>query len=221
MTMNEQNILQTPTIPPQPTETKKKPLLIALLSLGLLIILSGAVFVGIQIGKRQKIQTPSEILFNQPTIQATPTTDPTAGWKTYTNSQIGYQLRYPQNWNYKERSDTNADQEVWFGTQNSENIVTLYVEKNNHLGLVSDGGKLITCRELSTKYEKLGEKTYTTTVGGFSATEIFLPGGQNPAQDIICFEKDKKAYEFQHFYDTTIDSKVIFDQILATFKFLE
>ena len=74
MIMNGQDVLQTPAVSPQPTETKKKPLLI---TLGLLIILGGAVFAGIQIGKKQKTQTPGEILFNQPTVVFTPA--PTCG----------------------------------------------------------------------------------------------------------------------------------------------
>ena len=74
-----------------------------------LIIVTGSIFVGIQIGKNQTptkqsitpqptaIPTQTAI---SPTVQptASPATNPTANWKTYTNSEYKFSFMYPADW---------------------------------------------------------------------------------------------------------------------------
>ncbi len=135
-----------------------------------------------------------------------PSTDPTAGWKTYTNEKYGYSLKYPTDWQYKERELTIAAQEVWFGNKNLENIITFYVNKDKYLT-----EEKITCLQKGGKEIMVGEN---------KGLIEYFPDGQNPAQDFVCFEKRGRSYEFQYVYSTSVDSKNLFNQILSTFKFL-
>jgi hypothetical protein len=75
-----------------------------------LIVITGSVFIGIQIGKNQL--TNQQSINEQPIIpltQATttptvlpttpsPTINPTTDWKTYINTKYRYQLLYPSDW---------------------------------------------------------------------------------------------------------------------------
>jgi len=65
------------------------PKIILFVILGLLVA-GGLVYAGMNIGKKQ---TPTVVV--PPVIEPTPTPDPTADWKTYTNSEYGYSIKYP------------------------------------------------------------------------------------------------------------------------------
>lgn len=60
-------------------------------------------------------ECPTTTNTNSTTNQNTNTaTDPTAGWKTYTNTDLGYTVNYPANW---KTSTCSGNETVWFGTQ--------------------------------------------------------------------------------------------------------
>lgn len=98
---------------PKPTKSWTKPILVSLIGI---LIAGGLVYAGAQIGKNQTpdrqpviaqpTATPAEIVAD-PTAMPSPATispavDPTAGWKTYSNSQIGASIKYPSDWTMKE-----------------------------------------------------------------------------------------------------------------------
>ncbi len=101
------------TLVPEPTKNWTKPILLSFIGI---LIAGGLVYAGVQIGKNQTpnqqsviaqpTTTPAEIAAN-PTATPSPATvspavDPTAGWKTYSNSQIGASIKYPSDWTMKE-----------------------------------------------------------------------------------------------------------------------
>lgn len=45
---------------------------------------------------------------------ASPTPDPTADWKTYTNTQYGFEVKIPQDWMVGQLNDTSSDQLTYF-----------------------------------------------------------------------------------------------------------
>jgi len=117
----EENIVQDQTN--QPTEVQNQPpkpwLKIVLLGLVGLIVVGGLVFAGYKLGQREeqaKLPQPTPVSFLTPTStptptpktspitvvatpsELTPTPDPTADWKTYTNTKYGYSIKYPSNW---------------------------------------------------------------------------------------------------------------------------
>ena len=79
-----------------------------------LVVITGSVFVGIQIGKsqtnnqksitNQPTYFPTQVIIN-PTIESSernPTINPTADWKTYVNKEVGITFDYPSNWTLEE-----------------------------------------------------------------------------------------------------------------------
>jgi len=96
---------QTP-VPTPPSTNWSNILLFTILGL---IVVAGLVLAGIQIGKSQtSIQqpaveqqtiSPTQTAVNPTDLPVTPspTTDPTADWKTYKNIALGFEIKYPPN----------------------------------------------------------------------------------------------------------------------------
>jgi hypothetical protein len=116
-----QPLTQVPTPVSTPTNWVK---IILFISLGIVVVI-GSVFVGIQVGKNQipnqqpiavqptalpteKVIYPTSLPITS--ITETPTVDPTANWKTYTNSTYKFLIKYPNNWISK--SYTPADSRI-------------------------------------------------------------------------------------------------------------
>jgi hypothetical protein len=104
------------------------------------------------------------------TNQATNTNtvvDPTAGWKTYTNTSIGYTVKYPPTWNIYTCPDNIA---VWFGTTpipcQSEGPGNDFV-----IDRMQTGFSLATTIS-ETKSGMVAPKETTVIVGGESGTRL-------------------------------------------------
>lgn len=97
--MQENQIPVAPVVTPQVVieQPKQSNFLVILLSVLLFISVSIAGFFAFQTQKLVKELnlvkvTPTPITMVEPTI------DPTADWKTYTNTKIGFTMRYPDTW---------------------------------------------------------------------------------------------------------------------------
>lgn len=83
--------VQTPqsAVPPSKPSSSKHVVLVAL---AVLAVLAGAAYAWMQLNPAAPAESPS------PSPTATATADPTADWKTYTNSEYGFQLMFPDEW---------------------------------------------------------------------------------------------------------------------------
>jgi hypothetical protein len=154
------------------------------------------------------LQTP--IGSPQPTAQAaTPTPDPTANWKTYTDTKLGFNFRYPQNSIIK--LDTlNAN-----GSLEFSNFI-LNIEKTN--------------ANLADYVVKLKDVTSSPTpitkdIGNLSTIE-WIGFYKNAPAHYISFENNGYVYNFGV---TPLDDMTVYNsndtsllsKILSTFKFIE
>lgn len=98
------------------------------------------------------IPTPTLI---PPQISITPTTDPTADWKTYTNSTYKYSIKYPNNW----LSKISTDGSLNLTTPENEKAVK-EIRKSGMMSEEPDGSYLIACYQNINEYNKgTGTKT--------------------------------------------------------------
>lgn len=134
-----QPLPQTPTpapIPIPPSTNWAKVMLITVLGL---VIITGAVFIGIQLGKSQTnkkavlesssliLPTPTQTTVS-PTVQPTtnPTTNPIADWKIYNSPEIGdyvspFQLSYPLSWTINQKLTSEEPKSLTLTLTNSNN----------------------------------------------------------------------------------------------------
>jgi hypothetical protein len=140
-----QPLPQTSTSAPTPPPTNWSNVLLFTI-LGLIVV-AGSVFAGIQIGKTQTpIQQPvaaqptilptqaiasptvipTQIITPTALLTATPAIDPTANWKTYTNTKYNYSFKIPTNWTNYSMNDfssqqfTNTEELLYLGPKNTD-----------------------------------------------------------------------------------------------------
>lgn len=118
-----------PQVPVTPSANYSKLLLFTMLGL---IVVTGAVFAGIQIGKNQKTRQqpiteqptilPTQVVVNPTTIPTTiwptepnPSINPTADWKTYANTKFNYEIKYPEQFIISETGMGGGDIKKAFG----------------------------------------------------------------------------------------------------------
>jgi hypothetical protein len=105
--MNEEPRPQLPVEPPEPElpapsfweKLKANKLKILGGVLGILVF-AGALLGAYKLGQRQAQPAPQPT--PTPAAVTTPTPDPTADWQAYTNTEHGYSIKYPLNWNLQE-----------------------------------------------------------------------------------------------------------------------
>lgn len=105
---------QVPPIPEtRPNIGTKKPFISAILVVVIVLLLFGAVYAGMKIQEKKQIPTPSaKITPSQHIPTAVPTTDPTEGWKTYTNTFGGFTMEYPVDLSVVEKMFSEKDGRV-------------------------------------------------------------------------------------------------------------
>jgi len=174
--------------------------------------------------------TPSPIL----TEPISPTTDPTADWKTYINDKWGYSFKYPSNWflnndavsehpwpldgsfdpKYDFQQTYNViftyiyPNQVWLEMTNSAFFDSLSKINLNETGNVGDnkGKKIFTGNTQDNFTYEIFEIDATEKEEPYKAIEAYILNGQKLAKMTLI------SYNQQGI--------LLFNQILSTFKFL-
>jgi len=189
---------------------------VLLMVLGLLIV-AGTVYAGTRIGKKQI--TPSKIIA-EPTLKpVSPTPDPTADWKTYTNEKYSISFKYPFSWFVKDVTNEapgNFLQSIAFfanGTTNPS-VGAEGSEGNELLNLI------ITNPLINTEPISQSKEQFINSWGKIKKEKIVyidnLPAAYNTNLKSVVIWYNEKIQIFVNPYQ---DTKNIMDQILSTFKF--
>lgn len=138
--------------------------------------------------------------------------DETADWKTYTNTQYGFEFRYPSNWNFVNELGTICLREngKHYPIEEGEVCgVSVFAYKTNPNQ--TSTADLIKNRT----HDNPNLKVYNIQVSGINATRIMGYG------DETYFDYKGNTYSISSQYDVLNlpNLKNILDQILSTFKF--
>lgn len=189
-------------------------------ALVLLVLIVGALAFGIYWWKKQSATkiTPVATPIVSPTT--TPTeTDETAGWKTYEDTTVGFLIKYPENWIYKDDYKT-ENLFVAFGsdkkdlpspnTDASAGISIRVQEKIKDSDRTTDTSKM--------KKEEI-------TINGIKATKVTLSPGRKDdfmgESKIVSVEiplDDGKVLVLENVDDY---GESVFNKMLSTFEFAE
>ena len=195
---------QQPIVPNTPTEqlkpqiTPKIPIIVMFVVTLLSLALSG--YLAYQNHQlNQKIGKSEE-------ISPSPTTDPTADWKTYTNDVYGFSFKYPKSATLESTNFDNTDFNIMLSNLTGVKYEELVVYAGSEWAYSN------------TK----ADKTENYTLAGVSAYREDNPAGQNPAETLIYVKSGKYYYTIHQTKDEN-DANIekVFDQILSTFKFVE
>ena len=189
-------------VPTAPTRhpLHKTPILLAFL---FIFFVAAAFFVGIYY---QGMNKKTEVAQISPTPQQpTPTLDPTADWKTYTNN--GISLKYPSNWNIS--PDT------------SNTLISSNSPKIRLVVAAKDGTLMNECMQEISNETKNGltmRKFSRETTGAMCST-----ADSSPREILVFPSKDDYSPGISYQYSATESKQAeeIFNQILSTFTFTD
>jgi len=184
----------------------------------------GAFWLGKSSGGPKVVVTPTPTV--APTVsESIPTLDPTAGWKTYTNTKYNYQLKYPSSWEiYLPRGLSSLGleglTEVDFYPQGKNSILTINVLTATPQTIISD---LESSRWGRTSESLEMEEIEIAGIKGKKISGTDVPTGGALLR--VIFSKDNLTYDVL----LKLRSEEInlgytgdtFNQILSTFKFLD
>ncbi len=132
-----------------------------------------------------------------------PTADPTANWKTYTNSQRKYVLRYPNDWRLQENAHLDLP------------YLVHSLDLKDKLGSIQLTVDIYTEMLIKSVPEDKVIKSEKTIVDGKTATKN-RHNSFGPSLEVI-ISLDDQIYRITK----GLASEVTFDQILSTFRFIE
>ncbi len=225
-------------------QSKPNYLIIIISSILGIILLVSIVFLFFQNQKLQKQVTNQQI---SPTIQIPfPTTqktssisitpDETAGWKTYTNSQYFYSIKFPKEWLSKsfgpgvvglQTLDSNS-RGVILSPNNQDQTVP-----NPMFEIQAEGTENLSRpvysewqKQIKTNFSEIYKLTKESSliISGSTATVLegkhVYPKTSTYVKQLIFTSSEKGVYFTITIASDTQQKSLIFDQILSTFKFL-
>ncbi|CAN5315025.1 hypothetical protein BH10PAT1_BH10PAT1_1380 [soil metagenome] len=243
--MEEQKPVQpTPVVNPVEPKPKSNLLMIGL-GLIILVLLLVSGYLGYQNMQLQKEVTSMKTA-DKMMVETSPnpvaTTDPTNGWKTYTNSDFNFSFKYPTNFEVNDGSNENG----LFVTAQVSGIETVphgsfSVTTDKNSGIDSIINDLYNLSNNGSYKSPTSVSTYTRNqdinIGGIIA-HIYTETGNTVADapidhsNIILIQRDNKYYVISYWYNDTsnlsndsveygISYQNILNQILSTFKFTQ
>ncbi len=208
---------QAPTPPPKHFLNKK-----FAITFVILILLGAGAYAGIWYWQNQQVAQEVAPTF---TPRPSATADPTADWKTYTNTQYGFEVKYPLDWFHVDCFSSY----VGFSYLQSKlpNCETGGDQPHVNIKIIQGGsmGKSISYAEgLIKDYSKTeikisGNVTAIKYTGVTNSVEG--PGPRNGTEIIeTLFSYNNNIYQVYYYGLDGKDYSQIFDQILSTFKFI-
>jgi hypothetical protein len=224
---------QPPQTPPEVSVPQPKPNYLKKVIFSVLIVLlvSSIIYLYIQNQKLQK-QIINQVI--SPTIQAplqttqtvspTPKTvisiktppDLTTDWKMYTNTKLGYKLKYPRNWILVEPCVENCQGPIPLSIKSP-----IFIHPDGQLIIdVQD----LTCQGLNN--QSWSKPVNKTTINIDGQAGLLITGkfdyNDNQLHDVknICIPFNGKGYYFSMWSLNNQGDIKIFDQIISTFKFV-
>jgi len=211
----------------QPLTNNKKSSKVIMIIVVVLFILSLAGLTFYFIGSRESEvkETPAPVVTFAPTPTAT--TDPTAGWKTYTNSKYGFSLLFPNAWDSCMTQGTGsflvapgkcnppyAEYYLSISVLVNEKEVPDYMGPGDPNAYTSTGKQTITIgiqQFIKQKFTQINPITLNGKEYPAGPTVIFYDLVDNTHNQVIEFYKSPTS----NLDETTID------QVLSTLKFIE
>ena len=210
-----------------------KPLLFSILGI---VLAAGLVFAGYKFGQRSIYPEPVEGPTPTPIVEATPTPDPTAGWKTYIDTAYNYSIKYPSDWYHRPTPTEGFGGAATFANYNPEEVT-------KEVGLPVPGDKIkveigVSIHGLKsgqTFKEWLDEKereegitqpetiSYSKIIVGenIDATQKIATVFGGTRIQTIYFTRDSKVYFISGSSSSLTAFKDTLNLMLSTFKFLE
>lgn len=182
-----------------------------LITVGVMLF-GGGIAAGLFLGKQlysQSIPTPAPSPISYPT----PTSDPTADWKTYTNSVYQYSISTPPDFVLQLCSDCQPP-EVEFSLQNSSNSISLTIEYAHQFSITGN---------LSSKPSPTHNLKVTIQGKLYSPEEYYVVGEKSNyifKIDDVSRNNQPSQISLSGGYTRPEEAQLI-SQILSTFKFLD
>lgn len=155
---------------------------------------------------------PDKLDYLEPQVNTVPNNVmDTAGWKTYTNAEYGFEFKYPLGWDFEENPNANSDEaEIVSVAETYYGHVTVYLLRGP-IEWVGNDGLTYQMGE-----EKLGGKNAVSKTG-------YVDGQLAQRHFIVEFDSTTVVISAVPFgnYDTYSEPEKWekLDQILSTFKF--
>ena len=198
----------TPLIPPQePVKKKSRVFTIAIIMLLISILALAGYFLWINyFGGGKPAPTPTPVV----TIAPTPTSDPTANWETYLDSENGFSFKYPSDWVMNQ--STQVD-----GILNMVETENCYSIDFRLLPNISDSlGQYV-----SDTYGNNEPQLKENFTSSLSEVSVIGPQGVGEVKSIL-FKNDDYIIQATVIKNRDVSCAVKqYDQILSTFQFVE
>ena len=152
-----------------------------------------------------------------PTPKAT--NDPTANWKTFTDSKYGYSVKYPPQGIY--RINCEGEQDLFYLIKSAQ---TDLLEPQNCARDSRFNLEIVVLTKQPTIDDRYLATSSAYTVGGIEATKTIYtqkPNFEGPGASWYTEVNFKKGNYYYQAYTGDKDLEQTLDQILSTFKFIE
>lgn len=188
-----------------------------------IFILIGVVIITVLFGAYFSGKLPIKPSITQTQVSVTPTAQParldeTANWKTYTDTENRFTLKYPLEWSVEENTNSNSWKSADYKVSNTGNIVSgqeivLFVDQN-------PTGKSIKDWWGTDNTDYIVSNKISFNTDGYNSIKYNLsaPGG---AVYGVLIDKSGEVFRFEAYATTEKTPSIIkiLNQILSTFKF--
>lgn len=177
----------------------------------IIILLIAVVAAGAYLfGTKNILKLPTSL--SLPLISPSSTTDPTASWKTYT-SKVGVEFKYPNDWTQSQEQQPNSS------------LITLKSPKGTllNLSIVPEGFGFPCLKEISEEKIILNNKVEATKTILETVSGDECGTSEQMETILVLFTLTNNNYLISYLYpiEEKNTERILIDQILSTFKFLE